>query len=129
MYQYPNYFQQPYTPTLPAQPIQQPMQVQSGIMGHMVASHEEIKPNDVPMNGAAAYFPSQDGSVIYAKQWNPNGSITTVRYIPETVQQEDEQTPTLADVINQLNNIEDLLRPKRPATKKPVKKEVEDDSE
>lgn len=66
------------------------------------------------MNGSAAYFPTQDGSVIYAKQWNPNGTITTVRYLPETVESDDVQQPTLADIVDQLNDIQNML--KKPAT-------------
>lgn len=106
--------QQPFTPTLPT--MQQPIQVQpqSGITGHLIGSHEEIQPSDVPMNGSAAYFPTQDGSVIYAKQWNPNGTITTVRYLPETVESDDAQQPTLADIVDQLNDIQNML--KKPAT-------------
>lgn len=126
-------FQQPFAPSLPAQ---QPMQQQSfapqtGIMGHMVGSHEEIKPQDVPMNGAAAYFPTQDGSVIFAKAWNPDGSITTVRYTPEIENKPDDvQTPTLFDIVDQLNDIEDLLKAdKKPATaKRTTKKVTEDDA-
>ena len=97
---YQSQFQQ-YQPTLPS--IAQPM-----LTGHLVASQEDIKPNDVPMNGSAAYFPSQDGQVIYAKAWNQNGTITTVEYVPRQGQ-EVQQAPTLFDIANQLSNIEDLL--------------------
>lgn len=120
--------QQMFTPSMPTQaPIQQ-----SGIMGHMVGSHEEIKPNDVPMNGTAAYFPTQDGSVIYAKAWNPDGSITTVRYLPAVdTQSNDAQAPTLVDVMDQLSDIQDLIKAARkPATTKrtTAKKEDADDT-
>lgn len=114
--------QQPFTPTLPT--MQQPVQVQpqSGITGHLIGSHEEIQPSDVPMNGSASYFPTQDGSVIYAKQWNPNGTITTVRYLPETGNTDDVQQPTLADIVDQLNDIQDML--KKPATKRTTAKKT-----
>lgn len=123
------YQQQQYTPAMPTMaqmPVQQP-----GIAGHLVGSHEEIKPQDVPMNGSAAYFPAQDGSVIYAKAWNPNGSITTVRYVPEANQaQDDVQAPTLFDVIDQLSDIQDMLKAaQKPATtKRATKKVTEDDA-
>lgn len=122
-------FQQQYTPSMPTMPqmtVQQP-----GIAGHMIGSHEEIKPNDVPMNGTAAYFPTQDGSAIYAKAWNPDGSITTLRYLPEIQQPTDDvQAPTLFDIMDQLSDIQDLLKATRkPATtKRTAKKEETDDA-
>lgn len=120
---------QQFTPSMPTfqQPIQQP-----GIMGHMIGSHDEIKPNDVPMNGTAAYFPTQDGSVIFAKAWNPDGSITTVRYTPEVDQPSDApQAPTLFDIVDQLSDIQDMLKAaQKPATtKRTAKKEAADDAE
>lgn len=124
--------QQPYAPTVPA--MQSPVQVQpqAGITGHLVGSHEEIQPNDVPMNGSPAYFPAQDGSVIYAKQWNPNGSITTVRYVPAVdTPADDAQAPTLFDIMNQLSDIQDILKSERkPATtrKTTAKKGTADDA-
>lgn len=124
--------QQQYAPSMPTQVQPMPVQ-QPGIAGHMVGSHEEIKPNDVPMNGTAAYFPAQDGSVIYAKAWNPDGSITTVRYTPavEPKGDETESTPTLFDIMDQLSDIQDLLKAQRkPATTKraTAKKEASDDA-
>ena len=124
--------QQPYVPSMPTMP-QMPVQ-QPGIAGHMVGSHEEIKPNDVPMNGSPAYFPAQDGSVIYAKAWNPDGSITTIRYLPAVdnpVRDEEQTGPTLLDIMDQLSDIEDLLKAQRkPATTKraTAKKEATDDA-
>lgn len=94
----------------------------------MVASQTDIRPDDVPMNGSAAYFPSQDGSVIYAKAWNQNGTISTVEYVPRQGQ-EVEQTPTLFDIANQLSTIEDLLtaKPEPKQTSRRTKKAAEDE--
>lgn len=116
----------PYIPQMPTIPQAAP---QSGLTGHLVASQEDIKPQDVPMNGQAAYFPSQDGSVIYAKAWNPDGSIATVRYIPDVQPDNSTPQPTLFDIANQLSTIEDLLTAKpKPATRKTAaKKEAEDE--
>lgn len=121
-------FQQPYQPAIPSMPQSMPIQTTSGISGHLVGSHEEIQPNDVPMNGTAAYFPTQDGSVIYAKQWNPNGSITTIRYVP-ALDEEDNQPAgiTLQDIVDQLNDIQDML--KKPARKTTTKKVSDDASD
>lgn len=120
-----NQFYQPfngfqYQPSLPTMPP-------NGLTGHVVASDAEIKPQDVPMNGNAAYFPAQDGSVIYAKAWNPNGSITTVRYVPQMDEKQEVPAVTLQDVMDQLNDIQDLL--KKPAAKRAAKKPSEKEPE
>lgn len=138
MYQSPySQFNQPFgqfqQPTLPVlqQPVQNTPNIPQGIMGRTVMSDADIAANDVPMNGSPAYFPRQDGTVIYARQWNPDGSITTVRYIPDVPQQEEtEQTPTLLDIANQLDDIQSILKAERkPATtsRRSTKKETNDD--
>lgn len=47
---------------------------------------DEIPVSEVPQNGTPAYFPMQDGSSILAKSWQPDGTIATVRYIPEVTE-------------------------------------------
>ena len=132
MYNYPPYqqnqFQNTYQPYVPQVPAVTPTITTSTLTGHLVASHDEIKPNDIPMNGQAAYFPSQDGKVIYAKAWNTDGSIATVRYVAESAEETPAQ-PTLFDIANQLQNIEDLLnaKPKPTAKRTTTKKAAEDE--
>lgn len=63
------------------QPPQRPV-----IFGRMVNDLSEISANDVPMDGSAGYFPSADGTSIYKKVWLPNGTIQTIRYVPEIVE-------------------------------------------
>lgn len=105
------------------------------LTGRFIKSIEEVQPNDVPMNGSAAIFPAEDMSVIYARAWNNDGTISTVRYAPVIQDDEPEQSQgiTLQDVMNQLDNIQDLLKPKRTTTtrKTAAKKqeETDDDSE
>lgn len=79
-----NYMQQ-YQQNL--QPVQQqsvPVQTQQpmGIAGRTVQSVEQITANEVPMDGSLAFFPKQDMTEIYAKQWNADGTIKTVIYRP-----------------------------------------------
>ena len=125
--QYPNQFQNTYQPYVPQVPSVIPTATQSTLTGHLVASPDEIKPNDIPMNGQAAYFPSQDGKVIYAKAWNTDGSIATVRYVAESAEETPAQ-PTLFDIANQLQNIEDLLNAKpKPAAKRSTRKAADDE--
>ena len=79
-----NYMQQ-YQQNL--QPVQQqnvPVQTQQliGISGRIVRSVEQITANEVPMDGSVAFFPKQDLSEIYAKQWDADGTIKTAIYRP-----------------------------------------------
>ena len=53
------------------------------IQGRAVSSLEDIVPNDVPRDGSIGLFPKNDYSVIYAKQWNGDGSISTIKFVPE----------------------------------------------
>lgn len=61
---------------------QQPEQMQQGIFGKVVQSQDSIVANDVPMNGAVAFFPKSDLSEIYAKQWSADGTISTMVFKP-----------------------------------------------
>lgn len=125
--QYPSQIQSTYQPYIPQVPSVAPTVSQPSLTGHLVASPDEIKPNDIPMNGQAAYFPSSDGKVIYAKAWNTDGSIATVRYVAESAEETPAQ-PTLFDIANQLSNIEDLLSQKpKPAAKRSTRKAADDE--
>ncbi len=111
------------------------MQQQPSLSGRMVNSVEEVVPNEIPMNGSVAIFPMANMSSIYVKGWNPDGTISTVQYMP--VKAEDNSTPsvTLADVMNSLDDIRQLIdekvkEPKKTTTRSTSrKKEPEDDAE
>lgn len=130
-YQNPYYqsnFQSYQNQVVPQIPQYSAQLAQPSLTGRTIGSHEEISAADVPQTGTPAYFPTQDGTVIFAKKWNPDGSITTLRYVPATDVQNEVQQPTLFDIVNQLNDIQDLLTAK-PATKRTTKKVSDDDSE
>lgn len=117
----------PMQPQMPAMTVQQP-QAQS-LSGRIVKSVEEIVPNEVPMNGSIAVFPTSDMNAIFVKGWNQDGTISTVKYEPVSSEKvEDEASVTLADIMNQLTDIQDMLKPKKTA-KKTAKKEEADDGE
>lgn len=109
----PGYNAYPYNPMqrfqeqqLPQQtvqqvPQQQNLQIQAGINGRMVAAVEQIAANDVPMDGSVAFFPKQDLTEIYAKQWGADGSIKTVVYKLYT-------EPKNSQGINNIENAENL---------------------
>ncbi len=108
----PGYNAYPYNPMqrfqeqqLPQQPVQQVpqqqnLQIQAGINGRMVAAVEQIAANDVPMDGSVAFFPKQDLTEIYAKQWGADGSIKTVVYKPYTEPKDNQTVNSMIDVEN-----------------------------
>ena len=105
-YMVPNYNQNMVYPMQSPQNFQQNRPVQNapvGLNGKPIQRPEEITPNDVMMDGSISYFPAQDGSCIYAKSWNQNGSIDTIRYIPETVDVKPKEDP-YAQIFQQIND-------------------------
>ena len=95
-------FQEQQLPQQPVQqiPQQQNLQIQAGINGRMVAAVEQIAANDVPMDGSVAFFPKQDLTEIYAKQWGADGSIKTVVYKPYTEPKDNQTVNSMIDVEN-----------------------------
>lgn len=94
-----------------AVPMQSQQQV-PGIVGRTIQRPEEVVPNDVPTNGYPAYFPTQDGSAIYVKHWNANGSIDTIRYVPETIDAKPKEDPhgvMLSEILERLGKLEKAL--------------------
>lgn len=89
--------------------------VPSSIPGRIIQNPMEITPEEVPMNGTVSLFPSTDYSYIIAKQWNQNGTIDTLRFVPEpqVVNQETatELDPFKKEVIDRLDKLENLLSP------------------
>ena len=118
----------------PSMPPQTQPQMPRGIAGRMVGAPSEIVPNEVPMDGSVAFFPTSDGSAIFAKAWNPNGTISTVRYAPVGDDQPEQAAgPTLADVLSRLDDLESLIggntqaHPKQ--ARRTARKAAEDDAE
>lgn len=85
----------------------------SMLTGRMVKSDEEILPNEVPMNGTIAFFPTNDCMTIYAKQWTRDGTIATARYVLD-VQTKPEQSGTdesfQEEIRQRLDKIEGMLK-------------------
>lgn len=116
-FQYPSFqygqTQPPYVPT-PSyqQPSINPVQNQThsqGILGRMISNPNEITPQEVPMDGSISMFPMQDGSAVYGKFWDSNGQIKTIRFVPENVDQPQQQDP-FASINTRLDSIEELLK-------------------
>lgn len=95
---------QPYTQPQVTQTTPQPQ-----LLGHAVTANDQIPVSEVPQTGTPAYFPMQDGSSILVKSWQPDGTINTVRYIPE-VQQSIPQEPSHQDeILKRLDSMEQKL--------------------
>ena len=65
------------------------------IPGRPVANADEITPQEVPMDGSVSLFPQQDYSCIYAKTWTKEGTIATMKFVPEQPQAQEQQKSPL----------------------------------
>lgn len=98
----------------------------SMLYGRVVNSPNDITPNEVPMDGSVSLFPSSDYSCILAKTWNKDGTIQTVKFIPEvnpdqvTLDQASQEN-TMDTILKKLDAIEKKLN-YRPKNKPPYKK-------
>lgn len=81
------------------------------LSGRMVTNPQEIRPNEVPMDGSVSFFPASDGSYIYAKFWGPDGNIQTRVFVPEQpAPSEEVQGPSeFNQVMARLDKIEQML--------------------
>ena len=106
-WQGPQTYTQPQTTQVPLQSIQ--TQANPQLLGRAVTANDQIPVSEVPQNGTPAYFPMQDGSSILVKSWQPDGTIRTIRYIPE-VQQPVQQEPSGQDeILKRLDSMEQTL--------------------
>lgn len=102
--QYNPYQQQPMQ-----QPVQQSQQQQAqSLVGRMTNANENIPVSDVPTNGTPAYFPMQDGSAILVKSWQPDGTIRTIKYVPDQ-QPVEPQASVQEDILTKLNTMEQSM--------------------
>lgn len=71
--------------------------VPSMLPGRQIANADEITPQEVPMDGSVSLFPQQDYSCIYAKTWTKEGTIATLKFVPEQPQTATEQKSPLEE--------------------------------
>lgn len=101
------------------------------IPGRLVNNLDEITPQEVPMDGSVSLFPQQDYSAIYAKTWTKDGTIATVKYIPEQPQNAEQQKSPLEERLDRIDQRFDRLekmlsnrnKPKKPYNKTNQEKE------
>lgn len=94
------------------------------IPGRTVNNLDEITPQEVPMDGSVSLFPQADYSAIYAKTWTKDGTIATVKYVPEQPQAVPQKSPIeerLDKIDQRFDRLEKMLsnrnKPKKPYNK------------
>ena len=94
------------------------------IPGRLVNNLDEITPQEVPMDGSVSLFPQNDYSAIYAKTWTKDGTIATVKFVPEQPQMEPQKSPLeerLDRIDQRFDKLEKMLsnrnKPKKPYNK------------
>lgn len=114
-----NGFQQPYPQPDPWQQNRQPVNMplpstnqnrSFQIPCRSISNPDEIMPNEVPMDGRIALFMARDNSRIIAKQWNPNGLIDTVEYVPNLpTEPKVDSAPFDQQILERLDRLDRML--------------------
>lgn len=99
---------QPQTTVIPQQKIPTPV-----IPGRPIDNPAEIRPNEVPMDGNASFFPTNDGKYIYVKCWSSNGTIVTAKYARVDEPEPNSEDSKIQDILGRLERIEKLVTPKK----------------
>ena len=85
------------------------------IPGRLVNNLDEITPQEVPMDGSVSLFPQNDYSAIYAKTWTKDGTIATVKFIPEQPQNAAPQKSPIEERLEKM--LSNRSKPKKPYNK------------
>ncbi len=96
--------QSQYNQSIPYnQPIVQQPQQMSVLNGQMVGSLDEVKGKDVDLSGNPTWYPKVDGTEVYRKQLQPDGTskILTYTLSHDGMQEQLKQTID-ADMLNAL---------------------------
>lgn len=98
------------------------------ISGRMVSSPDEIQPNEVAMDGTVSFFPTHDCKAVYAKQWNKDGTISTIEYRPVVTEPTATSEPALDATLTKyidakFDDLTKLIKQQRKPYQKYQKKE------
>ena len=72
----------------------------------VIKSPNEIRPDEIPMNGAVSLFLQDDLSVIYGKRWTNNGTVDNLRFV---LAQDDQKEEPSSDSSKLSINVEELF--------------------
>ena len=67
------------------------------LVGRAVKSVADIGVVEVPTDGSTGWFPAVDGSCVWGKKWSGNGTIETVRYVPEPREEPEDPLAVLTE--------------------------------
>lgn len=119
-------YPQPSTPYTSNSFYPQLQQRNNVLPGRMVSRVEDVAIGEVPTDGSVGLFPQNDGSCIYAKSWTGDGSIKTIKFVPEIPTQEttvdnttivtntnknsfeNENNVKLDEILNKLQTLDDI---------------------
>lgn len=109
--------QTPGYPTQPAYGVQNSNNYASqaprpSIPGRPVNDINEVMASEVPMDGSSSIFPLQNGSKVYVKSWQSDGTIKTLTYVREeqSVTESESKSNPMVDLINKrFDELEELL--------------------
>lgn len=100
------------------QPSQQSSQMENVVSSvRVVKTPDEIKADEILMNGNISLFLQDDLNVVYGKRWTNNGTIENMRFVREVdnTQNTTDTEPTRVNVENNLdieaflNRVSDLI--------------------
>lgn len=112
-----NNWDRPYTPQ-PAPTVPPAAAPVDGFPGRCINDVSDIRPNEVPLNGGLAVFPTNDLSTIYVKAWKSDGSIVTFRYAIDTEWQPSALGQVQQnDILKRLEALERAIQSKRSSKK------------
>lgn len=124
---YPQQFNQQPVPNWNRPTVQATSAVPSypSIPGRMVSNPQEIRANEVMMDGTPSFFPMNDYSCIYAKGWDANGNIQTLKFVPEKTEQAAQGSSNFDILMERLDNIEKMLQSNQKGKNSYYKKEAD----
>ena len=77
--------------------------------GRMINDPQEIRANEISQDGVPSFFPTNDWSTIYAKAWNSDGRIDTIRFVREQPVLEVQGPSEFDQVMERLDKLEQTL--------------------
>lgn len=76
----------------------------------VVKSPDDIKVDQIPMNDKISLFIKDDMSIIYGKRWTNNGTIENLRFVLDTMPEENSvEVSNNTTTSNQSFNVEELM--------------------
>lgn len=99
------------TVTMPSLAIaQQQVHALPTLPAKVITRVEDIKANDVSMDGTISIFLMNDLSSVILRQWNGRGDMDELRFVREETPAPPNQNDILAVIMQRLDNIEKAIK-------------------